>query len=115
MAGRTLVATTSVNRSALTAVPAPGTAPDVANGNFCLNDGATVLILLNGDSSPHTLTVQPASGVDGLTAGPKTYPVPVSGIRQWTGVFPIQFYGSQLTFNLDSALVTVQAVSLLGP
>lgn len=115
MAGRTQVAVTSINRSALTAVAAPSVAADVANGNFCLNDGATVLIVLNSDSNPHTLTVAPASGVDGLTAGPKTYTVVVSAQRQWTGVFPVQFYGNQLAFNLDSALVAVQPISLLGP
>jgi len=115
VAGRTAVSVISVSRAGLTAVPAPATAPDVTNGNVIANDGATVLVLLNGDSATHTLTVQLAGGVDGATAGPKTYTVPVSGTRQWTGVFPVQYFGSQLLFNLDSALVTVQAVSLLGP
>ncbi len=116
MAGRTQLAVTSVNRSALVAVPAPSVAGDVANGNFCLNDGATVLIVLNGDgAATHTLTVTPAAGVDGLTAGPRSYTLPISAVRQWAGPFPLQFYGSQLAFNVDSALVSVQAVSLLGP
>lgn len=115
MAGRTPITATSVSRTALTAVPAPPTAPDVANGNVVANDGATILVLLNADASTHTLTVVVANGVDGLTAGPRTYTVPVSGTRQWTGVFPVQCYGTQLLFNLDSTLVTVQAVSLLGP
>ena len=115
MASRTPITPVTVNRTALTLVPAPGTAPDVANGNVVANDGATVLILLNADASPHTLTVQVASGVDGLVAGPRSYPVVVSGVRQWAGPFPIQYYGTQLLFNLDSATVSVQAVSLLGP
>jgi hypothetical protein len=115
MAGRTLLPILSVVRTGLTTLPAPTTAPDVANGNLCLNDGATSLIVVNTDSSPHTLTVQVVSGVDGLTAGPKSYPVLVTGQRQWAGVFPVQFYGSQLLFNLDSTLVLVQAMSFFGP
>lgn len=116
MAARTQVAVTSVSRTAITAVPAPNTAPDTVNGNFVLNDGATVLVLLNGDgAASHTLTVQLASGVDGQSVTPRTYTVPISGIRQWVGPFPLQFYGSTLNFNLDSTQVSVQAVSLLGP
>lgn len=114
MAGRTPITATSISRAALTAVPAPSVAADVANGNYCYNDGATVLVLLNSDSSSHTLTVQLASGVDGATAGPKTYTVAVSANTQWTGVFPLQFYGNQLAFSLDSALVKVLPVSLLS-
>lgn len=112
---RTQLAVQQVNRFALAAVPAPGTAPDVANGNFVLNDGFTVLILLNADSVTHTLTVTVESGVDGLASPTRTYTIPVSGIRQWTGAFPIQFYGKSLLFNLDSTQVSVQAVSMLSP
>lgn len=115
MAGRTLTAVTSINRAALTAVPAPSTSPDVTNGNVCYNDGATVLVLLNTDSATHTLTVQMASGSDGQTTGPRSYPVAISANQQWTGVFPVQFYSNQLAFNLDSTLVKVQPVSLLAP
>lgn len=114
MAGRTLIATTSISRAALTALAAPSQAADVANGNFCLNDGATALCLLNTDSATHTLTVQLATGLDGQTVQPRTYTVVVSGNQQWTGVFPIQFYGSQLAFSLDSALVKVLPVSFLS-
>lgn len=112
---RTALAVLEVTRAALTAVPAPSVAADVANGNFCVNDGYTNLILLNGDSNPHTLTVTVAAGVDGLASPTHQYPVIVSGIRQWVGPFPIQYYGVNLLFNLDSALVTVQAVSSQSP
>lgn len=116
MAGRTQIAALSVSRTALTALPAPSVAGDVANGNFCLNDGATTLVLLNNDgSNTHTLTVQVASGVDGLTAGPRSYTLPISTARQIVGPFPVQFYGSQLAFNVDSAQVAVQPVSTFGP
>jgi len=115
MAGRTPITVTSVNRTALTAIPAPATAADVANGNLCYNDGATVLVLLNTDSSTHTLTVQMSSGSDGQTTGPRSLTVAISANQQWTGVFPVQFYSNQLAFNLDSALVKVQPVSLLSP
>lgn len=116
MAGRTPLNVTSVSRLALTAFPAPSVAGDVANGNVSLNDGATFLAVLSGDASTHGLTVQVASGVDGLTAGPRSYTVPVAASgTQIVGPFPIQFYGSQLLFNVDSAQVKVAAYSLLGP
>lgn len=114
MAARTLVSPLVVSRSTLINFPAPTLAADVTNGNFCPNDGATALILINSDSVQHTLTVQLAAGVDGKSVT-ATYPVLITGQRQWTGVFPLQWYGSQLLFNLDSSLVLVQAMSFLGP
>lgn len=114
MAGRTQVTVVQVSRAALTVVPAPSASPDTANGNFCLNDGFTELEVLNTDSSAHTLTVALSSGVDGSAAGPKSYPVVVSASPQRVGPFPLQWYSSQLNFNLDSTLVKVQAVSQLS-
>jgi hypothetical protein len=116
MAGRTPTAVTSVSRTALTAFPTPTAAGDVANGNVSPNDGATMLAVVSGDASAHGLTVTVASGVDGLTAGPRPYTVPGSASgTQIVGPFPIQFYGSQLLWNVDSAQVKVAAYSLLGP
>jgi hypothetical protein len=116
MAGRTALTVTSVSRTAFTAFPQPSTAGDVTNGNVAPNDGATFLAVFNADSSTHNLTVQVVSGVDGLTAGPRAYTVPVTGSgTQITGPYPLQWYGSQLQFNVDNALVKVAAYSLLGP
>jgi len=116
MAGRVLVPPLTAVRTALLDLPAPSQAMDVANGNFCPNDAATVLILLNTDgAATHTLFVQVVSGIDGVTAGPRQLTIPISANRKMTGVWPIQFYGNQLFFSCDSALVLVQAVSLLGP
>lgn len=113
---RTLLSVTSVSRLALTAFPAPTVAADVANGNVTPNDGATFLAVLSGDASTHGLTVTVASGVDGLTAGPRPYTVPVAASgTQVVGPFPVQFYGTQLLWNADSAQVKVAAYSLLGP
>lgn len=116
MAGRTPLNPTSVNRTALTAFPTPTTAGDVTNGNVTPNDGATFLAVVSGDASTHGLTVTVVNGVDGLTAGPRAYVVPAvaSGV-QIVGPFPIQFYGSQLLWNADSAQVKVAPYSLLGP
>jgi hypothetical protein len=116
MAGRVLVPVLTCSRTALLDLPAPSQAMDVANGNFLPNDGATALILLNTDgSNTHTLSVQVQNGVDGLTAGPRQLTLPISANRKMTGVWPILYYGSQLFISSDSALVLVQAVSLLGP
>jgi hypothetical protein len=116
MAGRTALPVTTVTRTALTAFPTPTTAGDVANGNVTPNDGATILAVVSGDASTHGLTVTVVSGVDGLTAGPRSYTVPAaaSGV-QIVGPFPLQYYGSQLLWNADSAQVKVAAYSLLGP
>lgn len=117
MAGRTLLTAFSVSRLLLTAFPQPSVAGDVTNGNVTGNDGATMLAVFNADgANPHQLTVQVASGVDGLTAGPRPYTIPVSGSgTQLVGPFPIQFYGSQLVWNVDNANIKVAAYSLLGP
>lgn len=116
MAGRTPTSVTSVSRTALTAFPTPTAAGDVANGNVSPNDGATFLAVVSGDASSHGLTVTVVNGVDGLTAGPRPYTVPgsASGV-QIVGPFPIQYYGSQLLWNVDSAQLKVAAYSLLGP
>ena len=117
MAGRTPTSVTSVSRTALTAFPQPSVAGDVANGNVSPNDGATMLAVFNADgASTHVLTVQVASGVDGLTAGPRSYTIPVSASgTQVVGPYPLQFYSSQLLWNVDNANLKVAAYSLLGP
>lgn len=117
MAGRTPLNVATVSRLALTAFPAPSAAGDVANGNVSPNDGATMLAVLNSDgSNPHVLTVTVVSGVDGLTAGPRPYTIPATASgTQLVGPFPIQFYGSQLLWNVDNANLKVAAYSLLGP
>lgn len=117
MAGRTPTSVTSVNRTALTAFPAPSVAGDAVNGNVSPNDGATLLAVVNADAvSTHVLTVTLAAGSDGLAAGFRTYTIPVaaSGV-QITGPFPIVFYGSQLLWSVDSAQLRVAPYSLLGP
>ncbi len=116
MAGRTSLSVSSVSRLALTALPAPSVAGDVTNGNVSSNDGATFLAVLNSDgAATHGLTVTVASGVDQLTAGPRPYTIPISGTTQIVGPFPLQFYSSQLLWNVDSTQLKVAAYSLLGP
>lgn len=116
MAGRTPTSVAGVSRTALTAFPAPSVAGDVTNGNVSPNDGATFLAVLSGDTNPHGLTVTVVNGVDGLTAGPRAYTVPGSASgTQIVGPFPLQFYGSQILWNVDSAQLKVALYSLLGP
>ena len=117
MAGRTPLAVLSVSRLVLTAFPQPSVAGDAVNGNVSPNDGATFLAVFNADASPtHGLTVQVVNGIDGLTVGPRSYTIPgsASGV-QITGPFPVQYYGSQLLWSVDSAQLKVAAYSLLGP
>lgn len=112
---RTQTTVLSVNRTTLRATGTPP-AVDVANGNFCLNDGATFLEITNADgANTHVLTVVVVSGVDGLTAGPRSYTIPISAAVQKTGIFPMAFYGEVLLYNGDNANLKVQPYSLLGP
>lgn len=116
MAGRTALGITTITRTAPVAFPAPTVAADVTNGNVTPNDGATVFAVLNADgSNTHGMTVVVASGVDGLTAGPRPYTFPISTVTQVVGPFPLQYYGTQLLWNADSAQLKVAAYSLLGP
>jgi hypothetical protein len=117
MAGRTPTSVTKVNRTAITAFPAPSVAGDAGNGNVSPNDGATFIAVLNGDAAlAHNLTVELESGVDGLTSGTRTYVVPTSASgTQIVGPFPIMFYGSQLLWNVGSNQLKVSLFSLLGP
>jgi hypothetical protein len=113
---RTALNAATVSRLVLTPFPVPTVAGDVANGNVTPNDGATLLAVLSGDASTHVLTVTVASGVDGLTAGPRSYTVPVAASgTQLIGPFPVQYYGTQLLWNADSAQIKVAAYSMLGP
>jgi hypothetical protein len=117
MAGRTPKSVTSVSRTGLTAFPAPSVAGDAGNGNVSPNDGATFLAVLNGDAAAtHDLSVQAASGVDGLVAATRVYTIPVSASgTQIVGPFPVQYYGSQLLWNVGSSQLKVALFSLLGP
>lgn len=117
MAGRTATSVTTISRTALTAFPQPSVAGDVTNGNVSPNDGATMLAVFNADAgATHGLTVTVVSGVDGLTAGPRSYTIPTSASgTQLLGPYPLQYYGSQLLFNVDSSQLKVAAYSLLGP
>jgi hypothetical protein len=114
MAGRTPLTVTAISRFATVSFTLAVFA-DAANGNVCPNDGATFLSVFNNDSSIHNLTVQVVSGVDGLTAGPRSYAIPVTpGPTQLVGPYPLQWYGAQLLLNADSALIKIQPYSLLS-
>lgn len=117
MAGRTPLSVLQVSRFTPIAFLAPSTVADVANGNVAPNDGATALAVFNSDAAVvHNLTVGVAAGVDGLTAGPRPYPIPISSAGvQFFGPFPIVFYGPQLLLNADNAQLKIFVYSLLGP
>lgn len=110
----TLINVLPITRTGLTPIPAALPVCDAVNGNWCPNDGSTYFEILNGDASIRTLTVVVANGVDGLTAGPRVYSLPISALHQQTGVFPVRFYGSSLLFTASSAGVRVQPWSVLG-
>ena len=111
MAARTALTVRSIVRTALLATTTPPAA-DVTNGNICPNDGCTFLAITNVGATPHNLTVQVASGVDALLAGPRSYVIPVSAAIQYTGIFPVQFYGSTLLINGDSTELKISVYTV---
>lgn len=114
---RTSTAVTSVNRTALTAFPAPSVAGDAGNGNVSPNDGATFFAVLNSDAAvQYPLSVEVVAGVDGMAALTRVYTIPVTASgTQIVGPFPIKYYGSRLLWNVGSAQLKVALFSLLGP
>lgn len=53
-----------------------------------LNDGKTLLAVVNTDGSPHTVNVAGATTLDGLTIGPRTIVV-AAGAYVYAGPFPM--------------------------
>lgn len=52
-----------------------------------LNDGKTLLAVVNTDGSPHTVTVAGVTTLEGLTIGPRTIVVG-AGLYVYAGPFP---------------------------
>jgi hypothetical protein len=100
----------SVNHFALTPTPA-ARACDVTNGNYVVNDGATMLHFNNASGAPQTVTFTLPSGADvNLTIGPRLTTI-LTGQTGDTGFWPVDKYGTSLLFTGSSASITVYAES----
>lgn len=106
---RTTISAVTVTRLGVV-VPA-AVAGDVANGNVTPNDGHVVLIVKNTDTVSHNLTVATARSVDGLT-GPTRQTAIAASTTMAFGQYPTSDYGASLNYNVDNALLTVQALEI---
>lgn len=88
---------------------------DQANGNSAANDGATFLLVNNGDSSSHVLTVTAVAGPANYnTALTKTLTVAAAGTGI-AGPYPVEIFSNSLLIDWDSdSSVTVAAISVLS-
>lgn len=74
---------------------------DNTDGNFIINDGATVLLMFNDSGGTATVEVLVPAGVDqDLEVSPRTYELD-DQTTYLTGYFPIEVYGSQLLVDVD--------------
>lgn len=91
------------------AMPA-GEAADPTNGDTVANNGNTVLIVNNTDgAASHTVTVNLARTVDGQAATPLTWTL-AAGAERVAALGPATFYGSNVSLEADSALVTYRCL-----
>lgn len=98
---RTLINWTEPTRAGV-ALPT-GTAADVSNGNYVVNDGRVVIICSNSSgSTAHSVTVAIAATVDGQAATSRTIPLPTSS-SVLIGPYDTGNYGTQLGLTGDSA------------
>jgi hypothetical protein len=80
-----------------------GTAADVSNGNYVVNDGKVVIVCTNSNvSTPRNVTVTPTATVDGLVPAARTIPLPAS-TSVIIGPYDTGNYGTQLQLNGDNA------------
>jgi len=107
---------TTVNKIIATGTgltPVAQAAVDVANGNYCRNNGKTWLEVTNtnGAAQSRVLTVHFNRKVAGQTVTPKTYTL-AAGASRRIGPFDPANYGGLLNFNGDHAELTVAAYTV---
>jgi hypothetical protein len=102
----TAIASVQLSRTP-TADPSP-TFCDATNGNITPNSGATIFRLQNTDSSSHTVTFTTIPTEDGLALADLVITLGASA-KEWLSEFDTRTFGSQLTYQANSALVEVTA------
>lgn len=108
---RTLAATKRVRLSGFTWVTADLLTPDTSNGNYALNDGATVVFLANGSNS-RTLTVTTPDTVLGLAVADQVYSLTANQF-DLAGPFPVETFGPQLLLDFSANDLKFLVFSLL--
>lgn len=108
---RQLITMVRITRAVFTPDPTPTTL-SATDGNYVLNDGATILQLTNGSGSSRTVSVRVPEGVDiDLAVTSRTYALS-NGQTGKVGIFPREVYGSQLLVDVSGTGVTAVALSV---
>lgn len=105
---RTLIPAKRVTTGGIAWVAADLVAPDIANGNYAANDGATYVLLV-ADGTPRTCTVTTPTtvGMPPLAVADEVISVPANA-SALAGPFPREQYGAQLL--LDFSNVALKAL-----
>jgi hypothetical protein len=108
---RTLIATKRVRLAGFVWIASDLVVPDVANGNYAANDGATVVYLANG-SSTRTLTVTTPDTIYGLSIADQVYSLTANQF-DIVGPFPVETFGPQLLLDFSANDLKCLVFSLL--
>lgn len=108
----TALTSTTLNRSAATAVSSGGSAVDQANGNSFVNTGDT-LILVRTTGTATTPSISYAITADGATITARSLGATGATATTVYGPFPVATYGSNPTLSWSSG--TGATVMVLEP
>jgi len=88
-------------------------AGDPANGHFMVNDGASSLWVRSAAAGDETLSTFIVESLDGQVPGPVVLTVPANCPGTMLGPFPVDLYGSVLSFDVSTASFEIMAFTLL--
>lgn len=108
---RTLITTKRIRLAGFTWVAADLVTPDTSNGNYALNDGATVVYLANG-ASTRTLTVTTPDTINGLAVADQVYSLTANQF-DLVGPFPVETFGPTLIMDFSATDLKCLVFSLL--
>lgn len=106
----TAVTVTNIDHKTAIVKPAP-VACDNVNGNRAINGGTLILELTSSAGGTVTVSFPAAANVDGQAPAPLTYTFTGAQTRI-AGGFPVQYYGSEVTFTASVNTITVIAYQL---
>jgi len=107
---RVAVPVTKVSRLTVNALSAA--VSDQANDHTMVNNGATILLVVNAGGATHNVQVLIEQTLDGEVVDPKDYVIPANSTVP-LGPYPKQIYGDNLLINIDHADLSLRAFSLV--
>jgi hypothetical protein len=108
---RTLITPKRVTLSSYVWTTADLVTPDVANGNYAINDGMTFLYLVS-DGSTRTVTVTTPVTVNGFAVADDPISIAANSFGQY-GPFPVAAFGPQLLLDFSNTALKCLLLSYL--